>query len=110
MAGKQPLKKKCVRPFREMIVLYNGDVVLCCADSGSEFKLGNLNKHTLEQIWFKNKKLNLARLLLFNKSRTFQPCNRCDFNGGMRQGLIPKMKTITPEQAKQYTKEVISLK
>jgi radical SAM protein with 4Fe4S-binding SPASM domain len=106
---KKPLKKKCVRPFREMIVLYNGDVILCCADSGSEFKLGNLNKHTVEQIWFKNKKLNLARLLLFNKSRTFKPCNRCDFNGGMRQGLIPKMKKLTPKQAKEYTKEVILL-
>ena len=107
---KEPLEKKCVRPFREMIILYDGEVVLCCADSGNDFKLGNLNRHSFKQIWFKNRKLIIARLLLFNKFRIFPPCNRCDFNGGMRQGLIPKMKTITLEQAKEYAKEVISLK
>lgn len=107
---KEPLEKKCVRPFREMIILYDGEVVLCCADSGNDFKLGNLNRHNFKQIWFKNRKLIIARLLLFNKFRIFPPCNRCDFNGGMRQGLIPKMKTITLEQAKEYAKEVISLK
>ena len=101
---KEPLKKKCVRPFREMIILYNGDIVLCCADSGSEFKLGNANKHDLESIWFNSKKLNSARALLFNKNREFTPCNRCDFNGGMRQGLIPKMRCLNEIEIKKYKK------
>lgn len=101
---KEPLEKKCVRPFREMIVLYNGDVVLCCADSGSEFKLGNLNKNDFKSIWFNNKKLNIARALLFNRNREFRPCNRCDFNGGMRQGLIPKMRKLNENEIKKYKK------
>ena len=104
--GVKPLKKKCVRPFRELIVLYNGDCVLCCADAGSEFKLGNLNNHNLEQIWFKNTKLNIARLLLYNKSRNFNPCNRCDFKGGMRQGLMPKMKILSENQIKRFENEI----
>ena len=98
---KESLNKKCVRPFREMIILYNGDVVLCCADAGSEFKIGNANIHDLEYLWFNSRKLNYARLLLFNKYRKFNPCNRCDFNGGMRQGFIPKMKQLNDIELKK---------
>lgn len=99
---KDPLEKKCVRPFREMIILYNGDVVLCCADAGSEFKLGNLNKHNFQDIWFKNKNLNIARALLFNKNRNFPPCKNCDFRGGMRQGLLPKMRELKDNETREY--------
>lgn len=108
---KQPLKKKCVKPFRELIINYQGNIVLCCHDGEPTHILGNIyNINDLKDFWHNNYKLNIIRLLLYNKYRNFPLCSSCNYHGGMRQGLLPKMKTITPEQAKEYTKEVISLK
>jgi hypothetical protein len=97
---KKPLTKKCTNPFREIIFLHDGTIPLCCHDSAINTKISNIKQtNNLQQLWQKNKKLNIARILLYNKRRDkIKPCNNCDSNGGMRIGLLPKMKTLTPQQ------------
>ena len=96
-----PLKKKCTYPFREMTIHYDGEVAFCCMDGNQYLKLGNVLKTPIDKIW-NSKKYNVARLLLYNKKRCFAPCKNCDYFGGMRQGLIPKMKIVNDEELKKY--------
>ena len=102
---KEPLEKKCTYPFRELTIHYDGEVAFCCMDGGEDFKLGNIHNQTIEQIWY-SPRYNIARLLLYNKKRWFAPCKNCDYFGGMRQGLIPKMKLLNDTELKEYWRRI----
>jgi len=41
----------CMALWRDGIVLWNGDLVLCCMDYDGKMVLGNLNKEKLKDIW-----------------------------------------------------------
>ena len=41
----------CIRPSVTAVVVYNGDVVLCCVDWWRTEVLGNLRDQSLEEIW-----------------------------------------------------------
>jgi radical SAM protein with 4Fe4S-binding SPASM domain len=41
----------CFRPFRTFYVLWNGDVIPCCADWGRKLILGNLRERSIHEIW-----------------------------------------------------------
>ena len=100
-----PYEKKCVKPFREIIFMWDGTIPLCCEDADRQYVLGNIFKiDDLSIFWQKNKKLNLCRLLLFNKNRYNAPCKNCDFTGGMRIGFIPKMKILSKDEIKKVQK------
>lgn len=102
---KKPLIKHCVKPFREIAILYNGDIKLCCLDGSETTKIyGNVYTTDLEDFWYNNKALNIARTMLYNKLRVTPPCNVCDFFGGGRFGFLPKYKTI-PEDTVKKIKE-----
>ena len=92
------LEKRCTKPFREMVVHYNGNVNLCCEDFAAEFNLGNLahTDSTVAEVWH-SQILNDVRTLLYWKERKFVPCARCNYSGGMRQGLLPAMPKPTPK-------------
>jgi len=88
---EEPLNKKCVHPFREIAIFVDGSVSLCCRDWKQEAVLFNVNEVDLYWEWFKNKKWEYARQLLYNRERGgLNICSRCDFHGGFRQGFLPK--------------------
>lgn len=41
----------CIRPSREMCILWNGDVVLCCVDWWRTTILGNVAEKSVQEIW-----------------------------------------------------------
>lgn len=43
--------KPCDRPLDQMVILSNGDVVICCGDWRHEVVFGNVYHSTLEEIW-----------------------------------------------------------
>ena len=89
---EKPLEKKCTNVFREISVCYNGDVCGCCMDFGHEYVVGNVLEKHLKDIWG-SVEFEALRVALYNKERGFSPCNRCNYPGGMRQGLLePKGK------------------
>ena len=89
---KNPLKKMCTRPFRDLIIRYDGTVNICCNDWQNEFIVGKFPEHSLKEIW-EGKKLMQVREQLQQKIRLFKPCNKCNYYGGTRQGLIQKVTT-----------------
>lgn len=69
----------CVKPFAEMTIAFNGDVVLCCQDWMLEEKFGNTNENTLEEIWTGSRFESKRQALREGKRNGL--CEKCDFIG-----------------------------
>lgn len=81
----ESLSKMCVRPFREIVIHYDGTVPLCCNDWKEEGVIGNVKDNYLYELW---DKLDYARRLLLKKDRaSLMPCAVCSERVGFRVGL-----------------------
>jgi radical SAM protein with 4Fe4S-binding SPASM domain len=69
----------CTRPFDQMCIAFNGNVVLCCQDWKLETFMGNVNDQDISQIWG-GTRLSTIRLSLLKKNRSGL-CAACDFPG-----------------------------
>jgi MoaA/NifB/PqqE/SkfB family radical SAM enzyme len=83
----EPLAKKCARPFREMVFAYDGKVLLCRHDWKAEAVLGDAVRQGAEAVWYGMRHL-VALRALYDGDRRSTPCNRCDYTGGFRLGLL----------------------
>jgi len=83
-----PLHKVCVDPFRFITILYDGSFIPCCRDWGEEYVICNVNSTDLYDAWYNNAKLIALRKHLIKGRRDLSPCNKCDWHGGFRKGLI----------------------
>lgn len=86
-----PWAKRCARPFRELSVRYDGQVLLCCNDWRGEFRCGDLRKEHILGVW-NNAEFRAARRALYYKKRdAIDVCSKCD-NVSFRVGLLPDKK------------------
>ncbi|WP_280921208.1 radical SAM/SPASM domain-containing protein [Methanolobus bombayensis] len=44
-------KKLCKEIWTNMVILWNGDVTVCCVDHNAALKVGNVNESSIEEIW-----------------------------------------------------------
>ncbi|MBM3290287.1 MAG: radical SAM protein [Candidatus Hydrogenedentes bacterium] len=42
----------CIRPSRDMMILFNGDVPLCCVDWHRTYVVGNVYKQSVQEVWY----------------------------------------------------------
>ena len=77
---KEPLKKQCFYPHYEMMVDYDGSVLLCPHDWGKKICAGNLSEESILDVW-NNKTMAFVRRKLGASERGFAPCNVCDAEG-----------------------------
>lgn len=76
------LKRKCYYPFYQLIVDYDGGVLLCNHDWDKRLTMGNVKETSILDIW-NSKKYKEVRANLANADRSHSPCDRCDANGMM---------------------------
>jgi hypothetical protein len=95
-ASREPLKKTCTLPFRELTVTWDGRVNLCCMDWKHQYSAGQAPR-PLRDIWY-GPEMEAARAKLQNRERDFGPCAKCDAGSGNRSGLLPKYPPVTTEQ------------
>lgn len=79
-ALEDPLKQRCFYPHYQMMVDYDGSVLLCPHDWGKRLRVGNLNHESALEVW-NNKVMKFVRKRLGNADRNFAPCNVCDVVG-----------------------------
>lgn len=87
---KQPLDKRCAKPFRELSVRWDGAVAICCDDWKGAYKIGNVNETPLDALWY-GPRFESARRRLYANNRDFgpgAPCTGCDVTT-YRNGLLP---------------------
>ena len=81
-------QSRCAKPFREMVLDYEGNLLLCCNDFRRECLTGNVNDYTtLEELW-NNPIIEMYRKLLYNRFRGVFPCIGCN-SMSYRVGLLP---------------------
>jgi len=67
-------------PLRDMVVAFNGDVVLCCEDMGRKVILGNLKEKSIQEVWNSEQaKETLEKIFLGRQSEDDFICKRCEF-------------------------------
>ena len=78
MYNTQSINYPCKRALREINILYNGEVSLCCRDMEGKMIFGDANKDHLLNIW-NNKKMKELRSFHLNDKRNQYPlCNNCN--------------------------------
>ena len=76
----EPLKRRCFYPFYQVVVDYDGSVLLCTHDWGKKLVVGNLKHQSVEELW-NSATMRRVRLSLSQANRNFPPCNVCDVDG-----------------------------
>jgi radical SAM protein with 4Fe4S-binding SPASM domain len=72
-------------PLRDMVVAFTGDVLLCCEDMGREIVLGNLQDHSLLEVWNSAQAREvMAQIFLQKPSPEHFPCKTCEFGVSTR--------------------------
>ncbi len=77
---QEPLNQWCRRPFSQLYVHYNGNVVLCCCDWKGEVVFGNLNEASLTEV-FSSPIATRYRENLAKKNRRMKLCELCNYPG-----------------------------
>lgn len=68
----------CPMAFTTMAVRSNGDVSPCCVDFIGGTNLGNVDHHSLREIWNSNQWFEFQKLQLQNRKHENYSCARCD--------------------------------
>jgi radical SAM protein with 4Fe4S-binding SPASM domain len=68
----------CPMAFTTMAVRSNGDVSPCCVDFIGGTNLGNVDYHSLQEIWNSNQWFEFQKLQLQNRKHENYSCARCD--------------------------------
>ena len=71
------LKKRCMAPFRSVLVKPNGDLRFCPDEWIDDYVLGNIHYDSFENIW-NNEKAKRFRSVIFWK-KSFPGCKRCSW-------------------------------
>lgn len=79
--------KRCVKPFRDLVIRWDGNVNSCCNDYRGIIKIGNAAETDIAELW-NNNVFNSLRKFMYHGQRNFKPCAGCDFVG-FRPGLLP---------------------
>jgi radical SAM protein with 4Fe4S-binding SPASM domain len=86
------------RPLGEMVVLFNGDVVLCCNDMAQEEIVGNLKKSSIEEVWNGEIMLDKISRIYFGKSSPENfICKKCEFGATSRSVFSRLIKNMNYE-------------
>lgn len=77
---KEPLQRRCFYPFYQVVVNYDGAVLLCTHDWGKKLIVGNLRDKSIHELW-DSPIIRRVRRSLAKADRNFAPCNVCDADG-----------------------------
>lgn len=78
----EPMARRCFYPFYQVVVDYDGAVLLCTHDWGKKLIVGNLNNESIHELW-DSPKIQKVRMDLAKADRSSSPCNLCDVDGTM---------------------------
>lgn len=74
----KPHKIGCTLLMKQMVLLPNGDITVCCSDLNSRGVIGNLNKNSLHEIYSTPKRLEWLYLMFKNRKHEIDLCKNCE--------------------------------
>ncbi|EFK07847.1 radical SAM domain protein [delta proteobacterium NaphS2] len=83
------------RPLGEMVVCFNGDVILCCNDMGQQEIVGNLAENTIEEVWNGDAFRNRIEKIYCGKASDYDfICKMCEFGQESNSQILRFMRNI----------------
>jgi radical SAM protein with 4Fe4S-binding SPASM domain len=74
----------CSRPFKRLLVHYDGGVALCCEDMEEDFDLGNAFETPIKDLWFSEKHIQIVKDLNEGFRYKYPLCVTCPIKGNKR--------------------------
>jgi len=75
---EKTIRNTCSHPWREIVILQNGNVAPCCFDYNGTIKLGNVEEKSISEIWnskqYKKIRQDFKELNYYN----YPICKKCD--------------------------------
>jgi len=68
----------CQALLGNLVVLPNGDTVVCCTDLNSRGVIGNITRNTLEGLYFSPKRRWMIKMFTENRKKEIVLCQNCD--------------------------------
>jgi len=67
----------CTYLMQRLAIFWNGDVTVCCMDYNNQFKLGNINNNSIEEIWMSDKLNRFRSIHANNERKRMEICKNC---------------------------------
>lgn len=77
---KRDQRRPCFYPSYQLMIDWNGDVLLCPQDWSKKLKFGNINSQAMWNVW-RSTQLHKRRMKLLNERGGVSPCGSCNANG-----------------------------
>ncbi len=78
---KKMLDTPCLRPSSQIVINWEGEVLLCCMDYYARYSFGNLKDHDLFSIWWDKKFISVRQKIRQSRQQGFPVCYNCDDPG-----------------------------
>ena len=89
------------RPMGEMVVSFNGDVILCCNDMAQEEIIGNLKNKSIQEVWNGEAMMDrLSQIYLGKSSSDDFICKKCEFGITSKSVFVRLKKNVIYEVKK----------
>jgi radical SAM protein with 4Fe4S-binding SPASM domain len=73
----------CLRPSAQLVVNWQGEVLLCCMDYYARYSFGNLNKTALTTIWHNEEFQKIKNKMKVSRQNGYPICHNCDDPGNI---------------------------
>lgn len=70
----------CTRLFKQMYIMFDGDVVLCCTDYSRKQVLGNVRRTSLYEVWNGEVATEIRRRFLSDRIGELPLCGQCEID------------------------------
>ncbi|HLD07269.1 MAG TPA: radical SAM/SPASM domain-containing protein [Candidatus Nanoarchaeia archaeon] len=90
----------CLYVWKSVVILWNGDVALCCNDWDGDLILGNMEHQTLEEVW-NGPRYQMVREKMIKGQIDFKPCKGCNVLDHVRQYKTYPFSSAIFEQSKK---------
>ena len=89
------------RPMGEMVISFNGNVILCCNDMAQEEIVGNVKEKSIQDVWNGEAMMERLRQIYLGKpSQDDFICKRCEFGLTSKSPFIRMKKNVVHEVKK----------
>lgn len=93
-----PLSSRCLMPFKQMVVLPDGRVSLCCCDIFGSMTMGDLRAEGLREVWHGSGFRDVRRRMLAGRGN-ISLCRSCDGLSPLDIGSVPHKLMRPPARA-----------
>jgi sulfatase maturation enzyme AslB (radical SAM superfamily) len=60
-----------------MLIQHDGEMCHCCEDTQGAFQLGNVYEHSLEELWFSHRHVEIMQDLIQGHRENYNLCRNC---------------------------------